>query len=494
MNFKSLIKVVKGARVVGKGDPIITGISENSKTVQKGNLFVCIPGAKHNGRGFALEAVDKGAKALVVEGEVLRGMDVPQLVVRDSREALALLANSFYGDPSKKIKVIGVTGTKGKTTTTYLIRAILEKAGQKAGLIGTISYQVGKKTYEANNTTPSSLTIVKLLDEMNREKCQWAVMEVSSHSLEMKRVLGIDFQGAVFTNLGRDHLDFHKNFTSYFNAKRRLFTEFKSLQARVVNADDVYGQKLLKELKTKAVGYSLKAPCAYQATQVEHKPGQLKFVVQGNAFEVPLTGLFNIYNCLAAIAVLKELGLSWAELQNGLKNAPAVPGRFEEVKAGQDFTVLVDYAHTSDALKQALMAAREIIGKKTNFRVISVFGCGGDRDRTKRPLMGKVSSQLADVTIVTSDNPRTEDPKMILEDVLRGIPRPLLQGEKKRVWVEEDRTKAIRLALSNAQKGDLVLIAGKGHETYQIIGETKHHYDDREVAREVLKSLRKKHV
>jgi UDP-N-acetylmuramoyl-L-alanyl-D-glutamate--2,6-diaminopimelate ligase len=492
MNFKSLIKVVKGARVIGKGDPEITGIAENSKSVQKGNLFVCIPGAKHNGRGFALEAVDKGAKALVVEGEVLRGMDVPQLVVRDSREALALMANAYYGDPSKKIKAIGVTGTKGKTTTTYLIRAILEKAGQKAGLIGTIAYQVGNKTYEANNTTPSSLTIVKLLDEMVRQKCKWAVMEVSSHSLEMKRVLGVDFQGSVFTNLGRDHLDFHKNFTSYFQAKRRLFTEFKSLQARVVNADDVYGQKLLKELKSKAVGYGIKAECVYQATHVEHKPGELKFEVQGQKFEVPLTGLFNIYNCLAAIAILKELGLSWSELQNGLKNAPAVPGRFEEVVAGQDFTVLVDYAHTSDALKQALMASREIIGKKTNFRVISVFGCGGDRDRTKRPLMGKISSQLADVTIVTSDNPRTEDPKMILEDVLRGIPRPLLLGEKKRVWVEEDRAQAIRLALSNAQKGDLVLIAGKGHETYQIVGETKHHFDDREVARQVLKGLKKK--
>ena len=228
MNFKSLIKVVKGARVVGKSDPEITGIAENSKIGSKGNLFVCSPGAKHNGRGFALEAVDKGAKALVVEGEVLRGMDVPQLVVRDSREALALMANAYYGDPSKKIKAIGVTGTKGKTTTTYLIRAILEKAGQKSGLIGTIAYQVGNKTYEANNTTPSSLTIVKLLDEMVRQKCKWVVMEVSSHSLEMKRVLGIDFLGSVFTNLGRDHLDFHKNFTSYFQAKRRLFTEFKA--------------------------------------------------------------------------------------------------------------------------------------------------------------------------------------------------------------------------------------------------------------------------
>jgi UDP-N-acetylmuramoyl-L-alanyl-D-glutamate--2,6-diaminopimelate ligase len=363
LKFRTLIKSVKGARVVGKGDPILTGLSENSKTVQKGNLFVCIPGAKHNGRSYALEATEKGATALVVEGEVLRGMDVPQLVVRDAREALAILASAYYGDPSKKLKIIGVTGTKGKTTTTYLIRAILEKAGQKTGLIGTIAYQVGSKTYEANNTTPSSLTIVKLLDEMNRQNCKWAVMEVSSHSLEMKRVLGVDFQGAVFTNLGRDHLDFHKNFTSYFQAKRRLFTEFKNVKVRAVNADDVYGQKLLKELKSKAVGYSIKAACAYQAVNVKHKPGELKFEVQGQPFEVPLTGLFNIYNCLAAIAVLKELGLSWSELQKGLKNAPAVPGRFEEVKAGQDFTVLVDYAHTSDALKQALTASREIIGK-----------------------------------------------------------------------------------------------------------------------------------
>lgn len=494
MKFLSLIKAVKGARVVGKGDPEVTGLCENSKTVQKGNLFVCIPGAKHDGRSYALAAVEHGAVALVVEGEVLRGMDVPQLVVRDAREALALLASAFYGNPSQKLKIIGVTGTKGKTTTTYLIRAILQKSGQKAGLIGTIAYQIGNKSYEANNTTPSSLTIVKLLDEMNKQNCKWAVMEVSSHALEMKRVLGVDFQGAVFTNLGRDHLDFHKNFTSYFKAKSRLFNEFKNLKTRVVNADDVYGQKLLKEFKSKAVGYGIKFACAYKAVNVQHKPGQLKFEVQGQAFEIPLTGLFNIYNCLAAIAVLKELGLSWSEIQKGLKNAPAVPGRFEEVKAGQDFTVLVDYAHTSDALKQALMASREIIGKKTNFRVISLFGCGGDRDRSKRPLMGKVSSQLADLTIVTSDNPRTEDAKLILEDILRGIPRPLLQGDQRRVWVEEDREKAIRLALSNARKGDLVLIAGKGHETYQIIGEEKHHFDDREVARKVLKELKKKHV
>ena len=489
MKLLSLVKKIKGVKIVGKANPDLTGLSENSRTTQPGELFFCIPGAKHDGRAYAEEAVRAGAKALVVEGGALRGMDVPQVVVKDSREALARLAHAFYGEPSRKVKTIGVTGTKGKTTTTYLIRSILEKAGQPAGLIGTIAYQIGSKVYEANNTTPSALTIVKLLDEMRRQKCVWSVMEVSSHALEMKRVLGIEFEGAVFTNLGRDHLDYHKNFKNYFKAKSRLFTEFKSLKTRAVNADDAYGQKLLKQLKGKAVGYGIKAKCVYQATGVETKPGSIRFRVQGRSFQAPLTGLFNVYNSLAAIAVLKELGMSWEDLQEGLRQAPAVPGRFEEVAAGQDFTVLVDYAHTPDALKQALIASRDIIGKKSRHKLISLFGCGGDRDRTKRPLMGKISSQLADVTVVTSDNPRTEKPKTILEDILRGIPQQLTQNGHKRVWVEEDRRSAIRMALSMAEEGDLVLLAGKGHETYQIMGTEKQHFDDREVARETLKEM-----
>ncbi len=484
---------MKGVRVVGKGNPDLSGISENSKQTRAGDLFVCIPGAKVNGRVYAEEARALGALAVVAQEKPLKGLALPQLVVKDSREALARLAHLYYGDPSKKVKVIGVTGTKGKTTTTYLIRSILERAGQPAGLIGTIAYQIGNKQYEANNTTPSSLVIVKLLDEMFRQKCKWCVMEVSSHALEMKRVLGIDFKGAVFTNLGRDHLDYHKNFTNYFRAKRRLFAEFPSVNARAVNADDVYGQKLLGELKSKAVGYGLKAKCAYQALKVEHRPGYIGFEVQGHFFQAPLTGIFNIYNSLAAISVLRELGLSWETLQDGLKHAPAVPGRFEKVTAGQDFTVLVDYAHTPDALKQALVASREILGKKSHHKLISVFGCGGDRDRTKRPLMGKISSQLADMTVVTSDNPRTEKPESILEDILRGIPHPLRQNGHRRVWVEEQRAEAIRLALSMANKGDLVLIAGKGHETYQVIGDKKEHFDDREVSRELLKKMKKTH-
>ncbi len=293
MKFLALSKKLKGAKVVGKGNPVLSGISENSKATQPGELFVCIPGAKADGRAYAEEAVQLGAKAVVVQENPLKGLAVPQLVVKDSREAIARLAHFYYVNPSKKVKTIGVTGTKGKTTTTYLIRAILERVGQPAGLIGTIAYQIGSKVYEANNTTPSSLTIVKLLDEMRRQKCKWAVMEVSSHALEMKRVLGVEFAGAVFTNLGRDHLDYHKNFANYFLAKRRLFTEFKTVKARAVNADDPYGQKLLRELKSKAVGYGIKNKCAYRATNVEHKPGLIRFEVQGQKFEAPLTGLFH---------------------------------------------------------------------------------------------------------------------------------------------------------------------------------------------------------
>jgi len=487
LRLLALTKGMKGLRVEGKGDPSLSGLCEDSRSARKGELFFCLPGAKKDGRDFAKEALRKGVAALAVEGSPLSGVKVPQVVVPDGREALARLSHAFYGDPSSKVKVIGVTGTKGKTTTTYLIRSILEGAGRPTGLIGTIAYQVGKRTYEAPNTTPSALVLVKLLAEMRSAGCSWAVMEVSSHALEMKRVLGLGFQGAVFTNLGRDHLDYHKTFANYFKAKRRLFTEFPSVSARSVNADDPYGRKLLKGLGRRAVGYGVKAKCAYQASQVSLEPARLSFTVQGRRFQAPLTGLFNLYNSLAAVSVLRELGLSWGALQEGLSQAPAVPGRFEKVQAGQPFTVLVDYAHTPDALEQALTAARALL--TPGQRLISVFGCGGDRDRTKRPLMGGISARLADLTVVTSDNPRTEDPAAILDEVKGGIPGELMRNGHRKVWVEEDRAKAIHQALRLAGPGDLVLIAGKGHETYQILGTKKRHFDDREVARKALKGM-----
>jgi UDP-N-acetylmuramyl-tripeptide synthetase len=310
-------------------------------------------------------------------------------------------------------------------------------------------------------------------------------MEVSSHSLVQNRVLGVEFQGAVFTNLGRDHLDFHKTFTNYFRAKSILFKNFPSVRARAANADDPWGRKLLKILGRKGVGFGIRTSCRYQASQVRLSPGHSFFTLQGLDFEVPLTGLFNVYNSLSALSVLTEMGFSLKALRQVLRQAPAVPGRFEKVSAGQDFTVLVDYAHTSDALEQALRASRETLQQTTGGRLLSVFGCGGDRDRTKRPLMGKISSELADLTVVTSDNPRTEKPKAILKEILSGISR----NHRKNVQVQEDRRSAIRLALSRARKGDLVLIAGKGHETYQIFGTQKVHFDDREEARLALRAL-----
>ncbi len=491
MKISLLKKALKASRFLGEGNPQVTGLSENSKTARKGDLFFCLPGAKVDGRDYAKEALAKGASWIVVEKKAISGIKAPQIVVADGREALALTAKVFYQNPSKKVKVIGVTGTKGKTTTTFLIRHLLEWAGEKTGLIGTISYQVGKKSYAAPNTTPSALIVNRLLSEMEKAKCSYAVMEVSSHALAQKRVMGVEFKGAVFTNLGRDHLDFHKTFSNYYKAKKILFDRFPTVRVRTVNADDSYGRNLLKSLGKKGVGYGIKTKCRYQALQVQLHPGKSSFVLQGRSFEVPLTGLFNVYNSLAALSVLKEMGFSWDVLQEGLSKAPAVPGRFEEVKAGQPFTVLVDYAHTSDALEQALLASKEILQQTTGKRLICVFGCGGDRDKTKRPLMGKISAELADLTVVTSDNPRTENPKAILKDILAGIPERFTKAKGGNVLVKEDRGAAIQLALSKAQAGDLVLIAGKGHETYQIFGTQKHHFDDREEARKVLRQMAK---
>ncbi len=491
MKLSLLQKTMKSARRIGEGPEEIKGLSENSKTTRKGDLFFCLPGAKVDGRLYAKEALKKGASWIVVEKKPIAGSAVPQFVVADGREALAQAARAFYQNPSRKLKVVGVTGTKGKTTTTFLVRHLLEWAGEKTGLIGTISYQVGNKSYEAPNTTPSALIVNRLLSEMGRAGCSYAVMEVSSHALAMKRVEGLEFKGAVFTNLGRDHLDYHKTFSNYFKAKQILFNQFPSVHVRTVNADDPYGRKLLKILGKKGIGYGVKAECRYQAQNVRLHPGQSTFTLQGRPFEVPLTGLFNVYNSLAALSVLKEMGFSWRVLQEGLRKAPAVPGRFEKVQAGQDFTVLVDYAHTSDALEQALLASREILNQTSGKKLISVFGCGGDRDKTKRPLMGKISSELADLTVVTSDNPRTENPKAILRDILAGVPKSLIRGPIEKVLVEEKRDRAIRLALTKARRGDLVLIAGKGHETYQIFGQIKSHFDDREEARKVLKQLAK---
>lgn len=487
MRLSQMVKAVDAVYQLGDPNPTIRGLSEDSRTVRKGDLFFAIPGAKVDGASFARSALRRGAAALVVQDRPLEGVSAPQLVVPDIRRALAAAAHAFFGRPSRRLSVIGVTGTKGKTTTTYLIRSLLESAGRPAGLLGTVAYETGKRRVDAPNTTPSSLTVASLLAEMVRNRRQACVMEVSSHALEMDRVRGVEFRAAVFTNLTREHLDYHHTFAAYFAAKRRLFTEFPSVKVRVVNADDPWGAKLLAQLGRKAVGYGLKTRCAYRAKDVRVAPHRLSFQVDGHAFEAPLSGHFNVTNALAAVTVLRELGLPWNILVEGLREAPPPPGRFERVEAGQPFTVLVDYAHSPAALEEALKAARKLAGK--GGRVLSVFGCGGDRDRTKRPIMGRLSASLADLSFLTSDNPRTEDPKAILREVLGGIPKGLLRNGSRRVWVEVDRAEALRSCLQKAQAGDVVLVAGKGHETYQILGDRKVHFDDRETVKRLLKKV-----
>ncbi len=482
MRLSDLARRVDAAYIHGAGDPAVRGLCEDSRSARRGDVFFALGGSKVDGASFAAKAVAAGAVAVVTQDKPLEGLKAPQVVVPDARRALADAAHAFFRAPSEALTVVGVTGTKGKTTTSGLIRFLLEAAGRPCGLIGTITYETGKRSVEAPNTTPSSLTVARLMDEMRRNRLRAVSMEVSSHSLELDRVRHVAFDAAVFTNLSREHMDFHHTFAKYYAAKRRLFVEYPSVRVRVANADDAYGRRLLGELGRKVQGFGLKTPCAFRATEVVVEPHRLAFRLQGKAFEAPLSGRFNVYNALAALSVLRGLGIPWGRLQDALRVAPAPPGRFERVEAGQPFTVLVDYAHSPASLREALREARHLAGRKG--RVLSLFGCGGDRDRTKRPVMGHLSSTLADLTFVTSDNPRTEEPKAILREVLKGARKG--PGV---VHSDVDRASAIEAALRAARPGDVVLLAGKGHETYQIVGDKKTHFDDREVARKVLRSI-----
>jgi len=485
MKLSRLAQIMEAAYIRGSKDPAVAGLCEDSRLVKRGDVFFALDGSKVDGTAFAAKAASGGAVAVVAQDTPLPDLKVPQVVVADARKALASAAHAFFKNPSKDLTVVGVTGTKGKTTTSFLIRSVLSAAGIPCGLIGTVSYETGKRSVPAPNTTPSSLTVEKLLSEMRANRLKAVSMEVSSHALELERVANVEFDAAVFTNLSREHLDFHHTFQKYYSAKRRLFFEFPSVKVRVVNADDAWGRKLLKELGSKGLGFGIHTRCAFRAEKVLIEPHRVCFKVQGHPFEAPLSGRFNVYNALAAISVLRGLGISWGVLRSALRVAPPPPGRFERVEAGQPFTVLVDYAHSPAALREALREARHLAGRKG--RVLSLFGCGGDRDRTKRPVMGHLSATLADLTYVTSDNPRSENPIAILKEVLSGVPKS--KDVKGPIHAEVDRGIAIRKVLRAAEPGDVVLIAGKGHETYQIVGEKKIHFDDRETAREVLKSL-----
>jgi len=479
MRLDQLARDLASSELVGDPGTEIASLAFDNRKVTPGALFFCVRGLSSDGHDFASAAVEAGASALVAERRL--DLDVPQVIVEDSRAAMAPIAATFNGDPTGDMKVAGVTGTNGKTTTAFLLRDILEHAGIPSGLMGTVKQIVGGEEEEVVRTTPEAIDLQASFRRMLDAGDEACVMEVSSHAMVMHRADSIDFDVAVFTNLTQDHLDFHEDMEDYFQAKRLLFAAGPG--AAVVNVDDEYGRRLAAEFD--CLTYSAEgSPADFSAVDVGFDASGAAFTVQSEYGDLPvrtgLPGSFNVANALAALAAGIALGVDPDEAVAGLAGAGRVPGRFEPIDEGQDFAVLVDYAHTPDSVENVLRAARGL----TTGRVISIVGAGGDRDRAKRPLMGRAGAELSDLTVITSDNPRSEDPAAIIEDVLAGI------EDRSSVLVEEDRDQAIGLAIREARPGDTVVIAGKGHEQGQEFENgRKIPFDDRDVARRHLREL-----
>jgi UDP-N-acetylmuramoyl-L-alanyl-D-glutamate--2,6-diaminopimelate ligase len=477
-----------GGEIRGDGETAVSDVVLDTRRVRAGALFCCVPGARVDGHDLAGEALGAGAVALLVQRPL--ELDAPQLLVGSVRAALAPLADAFYGSPSRRMDLVGVTGTNGKTTTTFMLEAIFRAAGLVPGVIGTVEVRIGSERLPVAHTTPEAPDLQRLLAEMADSGVQAAAMEVSSHGLALGRVDATRFRTAIFTNLTQDHLDFHRDLEDYYQAKRRLFTPaFTSLG--IVNTDDLYGRRLAVEAEAAGIEVVTTgtAPGAtWRATDLEAALDGTSFRVQGPAgsreLRLALAGHFNVANALGATAAAAALGIDLDTAAAGLAGLAGVPGRFERVAEGQPFTVLVDYAHTPDSLENVLRAARAV----TDGRVLVVLGCGGDRDRAKRPLMGEIAGKLADVAVVTSDNPRSEPPASIVAQIVEGVRR---SAGPDRYHVEVDRRTAIRQTLAMARPGDVVLIAGKGHEQGQEFeGGRKIPFDDRLVAAEELRALR----
>jgi UDP-N-acetylmuramoyl-L-alanyl-D-glutamate--2,6-diaminopimelate ligase len=464
----------------------VTGISYDSRRVQPGQVFVAIKGQHADGTAFVKQALDRGAVAVISETPAPAGPGIPWATVKDARLTLALLAARFAGHPSREMRVVGITGTNGKTTTAYLIASIFEAAGVRCGLVGTVGYRVGSETREAARTTPEAPEIQTLLRDMVDRGCGACAMEVSSHALALQRVTGMSFAAGVFTNLTRDHLDFHGDMETYFQAKRRLFEMLPREAPSLINLDDPRSGSLV-DLAGRPVTYAIKRPA-------DVVPGPLSYSLSGLAFDArtprgvvcvrsSLVGRPNVYNILAAVSTAVALDIPSDDIEAGITALEGVPGRFQVVSGAKDeVTVVVDYAHTDDALRNLLEMARPL----AEGRLLTVFGCGGDRDRTKRPLMGAVAGRLSDVVILTSDNPRGEDPERILEEVRRGTATDSRRDLAPQILTIVDRGAAIAKAIDMARAGDMVLLAGKGHEKYQIVGGQMLPFDDVAVAQEAL--------
>jgi UDP-N-acetylmuramoyl-L-alanyl-D-glutamate--2,6-diaminopimelate ligase len=493
----TLLEALPDKTVLGTLPGRVTGIAYDSRKVAPGELFVAIPGFKQDGRRFATDAVGRGAAAVVAEGaDPLPGSAAARIIVPSSRQALARLADAYYGRPSEHLTVVGITGTNGKTTTSLLVEALLGAGGRPTGVIGTIQYRVGDQAEAASQTTPEALELQALLSRMVRARVGGAAMEVSSHALSLHRVDGIEFDVAVFTNLTQDHLDFHRTLESYRDAKARLFALLaagrKPRRTAVVNTDDPAGAAMLAaagaDARVRLLTIGLSGGLHGQA---ELRPRHWESGMDGIRLQVdssrgpieitsPLVGEHNVMNLLGAVGVGLALDMEPRQIGPILSRVATVPGRFERVEAGQPFLVVVDYAHTPDALERVLTTARKLL--QPGARLGVVFGCGGDRDRTKRPIMGGIASRLADRAWVTSDNPRSEEPEAILAEIETGMP-PEAAGRHESI---ADRGRAIQNAVAWAREGDVVVIAGKGHETYQIVGAEVLPFDDRDVARTAL--------
>jgi UDP-N-acetylmuramoyl-L-alanyl-D-glutamate--2,6-diaminopimelate ligase len=477
-------------------DPAVVAIAYDSRAAAPGSLFVALRGLQADGSKFASQAISKGAVAVVAEAEPPPGCPVPWATVSDGRLALALMASQLFGHPSRRMRVVGITGTNGKTTTSYLLQAAIEAAGVRCGLMGTVQYRIGAELRDAARTTPEAPDVQQMLREMLDAGCGACAMEVSSHALALKRVDGTRFAAAVFTNLTRDHLDYHEDMDRYFAAKRRLFELLPGGAPAVVNTDDRRGAILAAELP-RCVTYGVDKPAEVTPEALPSSLVDLAFVARTPAGPVhvqsKLAGRFNVYNLLAAVAAGVALDLPVAAIEAGLGSVASVPGRLQIVSApGDDVTVIVDYAHTDDALKNLLEAVRPIAAS----RLITVFGCGGDRDRSKRPLMGAVAARLSDTVGLTSDNPRSEDPDRIIDEIELGMAPPQERGRQAgggattgagfRWWRLADRRAAIDRAVAEAGPGDVVVIAGKGHEKYQVIRDRVLPFDDVAEARGAL--------
>jgi UDP-N-acetylmuramoyl-L-alanyl-D-glutamate--2,6-diaminopimelate ligase len=491
MKLAELIQTVKPLAVEGPVDRDITGITYDSRRVMPGNLFVAMRGVNTDGHRFVEAAIDRGAAAVMLERDSSLNPRATRIKVRDARQTLALAAARFYDHPSQQLKVVGVTGTNGKTTTAFMVKAIMEAAGMPAGLIGTVQYQIGQRIIPASRTTPESVEIQDMMSQMLRAGCGGVSMEVSSHALDQHRVAGVDYDVAIFTNLSQDHLDYHQTMEEYFEAKIKLFkmSGIKRKPGRaVVNADNEYGRKLIARLggENAVVTYGVSSEAAIKAHDVRVSADGTYFVVrtpQGSRpIALPLIGRYNVSNALAATGAALALGIDLGSVEAALTRMPAVPGRLERLNLRQDFNVYVDYAHTEDALRNVLMTVSEL----TKNRLIVVFGCGGDRDTGKRTPMGEAACQLADFSILTTDNPRGEEPREIIRQIEEGFP----VGAQNRYQVIVDRRDAIERALDIARPGDSVLIAGKGHETYQEFAGTVVPFNDRQIVEEYFSNLR----